>query len=352
MSAPMSDTPELSIFVGNFGKDDVSQSRLEALFEDSGLSVNRVDMKRGYAFVYVQSPEGDVSEMIEKMKGATSIEGGTNFLRIELAQGNGPSKRKEESRSNLPPSKTLFVVNFDASTTTSDGLRKVFEEFGTVTRCDIRGTTSKFAFVAFDTVEEASKARDNTNKGTLGDSVLSVEFAEQKPPRPRYDGPRGGYDDRRGPPGGYDDRRGGYDDRRGPPGGYDRGPPGGRRDDRDRRGPPPRDYYDDRRGGGYDRGPPQRYDDRGPQSRRDDWDRRGPPRDYDRGGYDRGGPQGGRGGYDRGGYDDRRGGGGGYRGGGGGRGRSRSRSRSPPRGGDRGYGGPGGDDNGGGRYRE
>jgi len=234
----MSDAPELSVFVGNFGKDDVSQSRLEALFEDAGLAVNRVDMKRGYAFVYIQSPaEGDAQPFLEKMKGATSIEGGTNVLRIELAQGNGPSKRKEDSRSNLPPSKTLFIVNFDAATTTADGLRKVFEEFGTVTRCDIRGTSSKFAFVAFDTVEEASKARDNTNKGTLGDSVLSVEFAEQKPRR-TFDGPR-------------DDKRGGWDDRRGPPGGgWDRG-------GWDRGGPP----RDDRRGGYDDRGPP-RYDDR------------------------------------------------------------------------------------------
>lgn len=329
--------PEVSVFVGNFGKDDVTESRLEELFEDKNLRIKRIDMKRGFAFVYILAERSDVQDAVSAMHGSTTIEGGSNILRIEIA--SGANKSKENRRKNLEPTETLFVVNF-LPTTTEEDLRSTFSKYGDITRCSLR---NNFAFIGFKSVEEATEARKGTNNQNIFGRQLSVEYAERKPQRMGYGGP-GGYRDG---PGGYrDGPRGGCGDR----GGYGGPPPRGGGYGYDR-GPPPRDYYD--------RGPPPRDWDRG----RDRYDDRGPPRDYDRrddrgrgGGYDdRGYDRGGRD-YDRGPppprRDDR---GRGYDGPGRdydrppqGRGeRERSRERESPRGYSNGNGG-GGDE----RFRE
>lgn len=334
----MSDSQsEISVFCGNFGKDDVTEKRLEEIFEDKDLQIKRIDMKRGFAFVYVLGEKDSVQSAVTSMHGSTSIEGGSNVLRIEIASGRSADKKKQ--RQNLEPSNTLFVVNFGPDTKEQD-IRDLYEKFGEIVRLNMR---NNFAFVGFASVDQAVEARTNTNGGKLNsDKLLSVEFAEKKEPRPpRVHDPRGfggGYE--RGPPPRYDDR-------------YDRGGPPPRYDNRYDRGPPPRDW--DRRGGGYD--------DRGPPPPRD-WDRRGggyddrgpPPRDYDRrgGGYDdrRGPPPQGRDNY---GYDDRgrgpppgRGGYDDHRGQQGGRERSREREQQS----EGGRGGYGGESNGDGRFRD
>ena len=89
------DEPEVSVFCGNFGKDNVTEGRLEELFEDKNLKIKRIDMKRGFAFVYIIGEQGEVQDAINSMHGSTSIEGGTNILRIEVAQGGKNQKQKE-----------------------------------------------------------------------------------------------------------------------------------------------------------------------------------------------------------------------------------------------------------------
>ena len=93
---PMETDSEVSVFCGNFGKDNVTESRLEELFEDKNLKIKRIDMKRGFAFVYVMGERAEVQEAIKNMHGSTSIEGGTNILRIEVAQGGTNQKQKEQ----------------------------------------------------------------------------------------------------------------------------------------------------------------------------------------------------------------------------------------------------------------
>jgi len=199
-------------------------------------------------------------------------------LRAEFARGDGRTKRKEdERRKNIQPSETLFVVNFHEETTKREDLQMLFEPFGQLVRIDMK---RNYAFVQYNSIEEAKKAKEATNGGKLDSSVITVEYVARRMgenrdgDRRRRDGRRGG--DRYG--GGDRGRRGGggydrNDDRRGGGGGYDRND--------DRRGGGGRDRYDDRR---------RDYDDR---DRRRDRSRSRSP---------------------------------GYR-----RGRSRSRSRSPPR---------------------
>jgi len=157
--------------------------------------------------------------------------------------------------------------------TTERELEKHFSSFGRIEKCQVvldghSGRSRGFAFIYYDTVEDATEARKMMDGKELDGKPIRVDFSITKRPhtptpgmymgRPSRDfGGRGG----RGRGGGYRGGRGG--------GGYrDSRPSYG---DRDR-------YRDDRRGGGY-------YEDRGDRyrdyERRDDrdryYDRRGGP---------------------------------------------------------------------------
>mmetsp|Transcript_12135 Transcript_12135/g.18332 ORF Transcript_12135/g.18332 Transcript_12135/m.18332 type:complete len:177 (+) Transcript_12135:1248-1778(+) len=165
----------------------------------------------------------------------------------------------------------------------------LFEPYGRLVRIEMK---RNYAFVQFETVEEASRAKDATNGGKLDQSEITVEFVARR----MGEGggrDRGRRDDYRGGRGGYRGDR--YDERR------DRG---GRRDDSYRggyRGDRDRDYRrrsrSRSRSPGYRRRSPPRYSRRSRSrspgyrgSGRDYDDRRtsdrGGSRDYDRG-YER-----------------------------------------------------------------
>lgn len=221
------------------------------------MPVDRVDIKRGYCFVFLK----DVANMAEKLEverfvsdiNGMAVQNVSSALRAEFARGDGKVKRKEdERRRNISPSETLFVVNFHEETTKKGDLEMLFGPFGELVRIDMKGN---YAFVQFRTVEEAMRAKEATNGGKLDRSVLTVEYVanNRRHDRIRREGAGGGGGSYRG--GSRD--RGRYDDRRGPP----RGPPPSRSGgyDRDRGG---RDRYDDRGGRGrYDE---PRYRDRSP----------------------------------------------------------------------------------------
>ena len=117
-------------------------------------------------------------------------------LRAEFARGDGRIKRKEESRrGRIEPNDTLFVVNYNVDRTRREDLEMLFKDYGRLVRVDMR---RNYAFVQFDSTEEAIKAKDATDGGKLDDSVLSVEFVVSKrrdmdrgrrrsPGRRRYD---------------------------------------------------------------------------------------------------------------------------------------------------------------------
>jgi RNA recognition motif-containing protein len=212
----------------------------------------------------------------------------SNALRAEFARGDGRVKRKEDDRrKHIQPSETLFVVNFQEQTTKRDDLRMVFEPFGELVRIEMK---RNYAFVQFQNIESAIRAREEVNGGKLDQSVLTVEFVAQQ----RAD------TDRRGIGGGRD-RRGGGDRRRDyrPDDLRRRSPPRDRVDDHRRRSPHRDRLYDARdrrsppryRPRSRSRSPP-RYRSRSP--RRDHTDARGRFDDYrgDRG-ADRGGDRGG-----------------------------------------------------------
>lgn len=62
---------------------------------------------------------------------------------------------------NLKPTKTLFVINFDPIRTKEHDIEKHFEPYGKVNNVRIR---RNFSFVQFETQEDATKALEATQR--------------------------------------------------------------------------------------------------------------------------------------------------------------------------------------------
>ncbi|KAK9147726.1 hypothetical protein Scep_006483 [Stephania cephalantha] len=164
------------IFCGNF-EYDARQSELERLFGKYG-KVDRVDMKSGFAFIYMDD-ERDAEDAI---RGLDRIEFGRQGRRLRVEwtkqeRGGSGGRRSSGSRrssANTRPAKTLFVINFDPIRTRTRDLEKHFEPYGKILNIRIR---RNFAFIQYESQEDATKALDATNMSKLMDRVISVEYA-------------------------------------------------------------------------------------------------------------------------------------------------------------------------------
>lgn len=82
-----------------------------------------------------------------------------------LVQGDGDVKRREDlRRRQTKPTTTLFVVNFDVENTVERDLERHFEQFGKLTRVQIK---RNYAFIQYDDVESATAAVDNCHLSRL-----------------------------------------------------------------------------------------------------------------------------------------------------------------------------------------
>ncbi|KAM7512029.1 hypothetical protein LguiB_010904 [Lonicera macranthoides] len=97
-------------------------------------------------------------------------------LRVEWTKQERGIRRPDNSRrsANAKPSKTLFVINFDPVHTRTRDLEKHFEPHGRVSNIRIR---RNFAFIQFESEDEAAKALEETNMSKFMDRVISVEYA-------------------------------------------------------------------------------------------------------------------------------------------------------------------------------
>ncbi|KDP22326.1 hypothetical protein JCGZ_26157 [Jatropha curcas] len=209
------------IFCGNF-EYDARQSELERLFRRYGR-VERVDMKSGFAFIYMED-ERDAEDAI---RGLDRIEFGRKGrrLRVEWTKQERGIRRPGSSRrssANTRPSKTLFVINFDPHHTRTKDLERHFEPYGRIVSVRIR---RNFAFVQYESQEDATKALEATNMSKLMDRVISVEYAVRddderrnghSPDRGRDRSPDRRSHDRRRSPSPYRRERGSPDYGRGP----------------------------------------------------------------------------------------------------------------------------------------
>ncbi|XP_028756349.1 serine/arginine-rich splicing factor RS40 isoform X2 [Neltuma alba] len=164
-----------SIFCGNF-EYDARQSDLERLFKRYG-KVDRVDMKSGFAFVYMED-ERDAEDAIRALDQVEFGRKGRR-LRVEWTKHERGIRRPGSSRrssANSRPSKTLFVINFDTYHTRTRDLERHFEPYGKIVSVRIR---RNFAFVQYDSYDDAIRALEATNMSKLLDRVITVEFAAE-----------------------------------------------------------------------------------------------------------------------------------------------------------------------------
>ncbi|KAI4371525.1 hypothetical protein MLD38_019747 [Melastoma candidum] len=158
------------IFCGNLDYD-ARQSDVERLFKKYGR-VDRVDMKSGYAFIYMED-ERDADDAIRRLD---RIEFGRKGcrLRVEWSKDDNGGRRGGSRKSATRPSKTLFIINFDPINTKTRDLERHFDPYGKIANIRIR---RNFAFVQFETQEDATRALELTNMSKLLDRVITVEYA-------------------------------------------------------------------------------------------------------------------------------------------------------------------------------
>ncbi|KAL8160032.1 hypothetical protein V2J09_001569 [Rumex salicifolius] len=166
----------------------------------------------GFAFVYMED-ERDAEDAIRRLD---RIEFGRKGrrLRVEWTKQERESRRAgdgggKRSSGNTKPSKTLFVINFDPINTRSRDLERHFEPYGKIANVRVR---RNFAFIQYESEDDATKALEATNMSKLMDRVISVEYSIRDD-----DDRRNGYSpDRRGGRGGGASPNRGYDRRRSP----------------------------------------------------------------------------------------------------------------------------------------
>eukprot|EP00877_Chromochloris_zofingiensis_P012681 jgi/Chrzof1/7667/Cz02g32080.t1 len=163
----MPPAPERPVFCGNF-EYDASEKEIYRLFEKYG-EVDRIDMKTGFAFVYMKrSRDGD-----DAIRDLDRREWGYKRrpLRVEWA------KRTEDKSKNQAPTKTLFVVNFDVLRTRVRDIEDLFVKYGPLSRVEIK---RNYAFVEFESLDDAIKAQRDTDTTQWNGRTLTVEFVTNK----------------------------------------------------------------------------------------------------------------------------------------------------------------------------
>ncbi|KAF6005081.1 hypothetical protein F1559_000138 [Cyanidiococcus yangmingshanensis] len=187
---------EKALYIGNIGR--APQRDIERLVDSYGR-LRRVEMKSNYCFVYFDEATAATAgeEAIAALHGKR-FGPQLRTLTVEWARGTAPRSAVRSSVSDgvsgmegmssddaaegvehpKLPSKTLFVVNFDPDEITSRDLLIHFHRFGAIERIERR---NHFAFVEFESLEDATKARMEMDGAYIGCRQVCVEFSQKKP---------------------------------------------------------------------------------------------------------------------------------------------------------------------------
>lgn len=150
-------------------------------------------MKPGYAFVYFEDDRdgADAIHYLDNMPFGRD----KRHLSVEWARGEKGRDGSKMGNQRQRPTKTLFVIHFDPIHTRIRDLERHFETYGKIVNARIR---RNFAFVQFETQEEATRALECTHMSKLLDRVISVEYALRDDDE-RDDSPRRGSYGRQSP---------------------------------------------------------------------------------------------------------------------------------------------------------
>eukprot|EP00793_Prasinoderma_coloniale_P002927 PRCOL_00002409-RA len=155
------------------------RSAVEDLFKPFG-TIDRVDLKKGFAFVYMSSTAEAEAAVAQLVADGTKLS--DRLLKIEISKGHGRTRERERKRrAALSPTTTLFVVNFplnDMSRIRPE-LERVFGEFGKITRFEVRGS---FAFIGYAEQADATKALETMHDAEFEGEKLTVDRSRSGSP--------------------------------------------------------------------------------------------------------------------------------------------------------------------------
>ncbi|KAL6469534.1 hypothetical protein MHYP_G00230580 [Metynnis hypsauchen] len=152
-----------------------TEDSLQSVFEKAvGIRIPQNNGRaKGYAFVEFESTE-DAKEALDSCNN-TEVEGRT--IRLEFRQSRGDGGGKGSSG----PTKTLFVKGLSEDTT-EQTLRDSFE--GAVSaRIAIdkkTGSSKGYAFVEFESTEDAKEALDSCNNTEVEGRTIRLEFSQSR----------------------------------------------------------------------------------------------------------------------------------------------------------------------------
>ncbi|KAF4504037.1 hypothetical protein G6O67_008656 [Ophiocordyceps sinensis] len=170
---------DLTVYVANYppAADD---EYLRGIFRDCGeiLSVRRPSLKVNThrRFCYMSFRDRDASAKAVAKEG-TVLEGKYSLL----AKYSDPSRKKSREGA-VAEGREVHVSGLDRSIT-EDEIRGVFSKLGKVTRINIphslAGKSRGFAYLDFETKEQAQKAAEEMNNTKFRNEILTVEVSKE-----------------------------------------------------------------------------------------------------------------------------------------------------------------------------
>lgn len=175
---------DLTVYVANY-PPAADEKFITDLFKDCGeiLSIRWPSLKVNThrRFCYISFRDRDASAKAVAKEG-TLVEGKYRLL----AKYSDPSRKKRREGA-IAEGREVHVSNLDQSTT-EDQLREVFGKFGTVTRVNIpqsmAGHNRGFAFLDFETKEQAARAAQELNNTKFRSRILKVDVSKENKVKP------------------------------------------------------------------------------------------------------------------------------------------------------------------------
>ncbi|XP_063741027.1 nucleolin-like isoform X2 [Eleginops maclovinus] len=130
---------------------------------------------------YVEFANKTTAEKVWKQKQAVKMRG--RVLIVEkVGEKNGKVAKTDENKNSnkaaAPPNKTLFVSNLPFNVPEKN-LKNVFEKAISINLPKSQGKPKRYAFVEFATAEDAHKALQSSQKVTISEREIKVQFCNK-----------------------------------------------------------------------------------------------------------------------------------------------------------------------------
>ncbi|KAL7921732.1 hypothetical protein ACQKWADRAFT_295100 [Trichoderma austrokoningii] len=175
---------DLTIYVANY-PPTADEKYIRQLFQDCGdiLSIRLPSLKVNShrRFCYVSFRDSDASAKAVAKEG-TLLDGKYKLL----AKYSDPNRKKNREGA-VAEGREVYVSGLSHSTT-EEQVREVFSKYGTIGRINIprsiNGKGRGFAFVDFETKDQAEKAASELNKTKFFNQILHVEISKASNVKP------------------------------------------------------------------------------------------------------------------------------------------------------------------------